>query len=136
MLLRNFANRLASQPKTIFLIDGIGAAVSAFFLGIVLTAFEPFFGMPKWILIFLSSIAVLFATYSFSCYFFVKRNSQRFLQIIAFSNFIYCLVTSGMIVGFYEKLTSIGLGYFLIEIALIFSLVFLEFKVLKQKTPS
>ncbi|MNJ84203.1 hypothetical protein D3C87_16480 [compost metagenome] len=135
MLFKKLTNRLASHAKTIFLVDGIGAAASAFFLGIILTTFESFFGMPKSILIPLSLIAAIFAVYSFSCYFFVKRNPQRFLRIIAFSNIIYCLVTGGMIIRVYEQLTPIGFGYFLGEIVLILSLVFLEFKVLKQKTP-
>lgn len=123
---------LSANPKKVFLIDGIGAAVSAFFLGILLTTFQEYIGMPECILIPLSLIAAVFAIYSFSCFFFIKQKSPLFLRIIAFSNLIYCLLTGGMVVLFRDQLTSLGFCYFLAETGLILGLVFLESKVLKQ----
>ena len=38
-------DKLSSSPKKIFLLDGLGAALSAFFLGVILVRFETFFGM-------------------------------------------------------------------------------------------
>lgn len=129
MLFRKLANRLASQPKTIFLIDGIGAAVSAFFLGIVLTAFEPFFGMPKWILVPLSLIAATFAVYSFSCYFFASRRWSQLLFIISLLNFTYCFVTAGFLIQSFRQLSNIGQAYFTLEIFIILTLAVIELRI-------
>lgn len=135
ILFGKLTKHLAKQPRKIFLIDGIGAAISAFFLGIVLTTFQKHIGMPKWILMILSLIALLFAAYSLNCFFWAKQNHRFFLRIIACSNLLYCLITAGMIAIFQNQLTIFGWCYFLAEMALILGLVFLEFRVLKQKTP-
>lgn len=132
MLFQKFFQSLSANPRKMFLIDGIGAAVSALFLGILLNSFQEYIGMPEYILIPLSLIAAVFAIYSFSCFFFIKQKSPLFLRIIAFSNLIYCLLTGGMVVSFQDQLTALGFCYFLAEIGLILGLVFLEFKVLKQ----
>ncbi len=135
ILFEKLTKHLAAQPGKMFLIDGVGALVSAFFLGFVLTSFQAHIGMPIYILTFLSLIALLFAVYSLISCLWVKQNHRFFLRIITYANFIYCLITGGMIIIFQNQLTLIGFCYFLVEIFLILSLVFLEFRLLKQKTP-
>ena len=132
ILFEKLTKHLTTHPRKVFLIDGIGAAISAVFLGILLISFQEYIGMPECILIFLSFIAAIFAVYSFSCFLFIKQKSPLFLRIIACSNLIYCLLTGGMVVYFQDQLTPLGFCYFLAEIGLILGLVFLEFKVLKQ----
>jgi hypothetical protein len=48
---------LTPNSKKIFLIDGIGALLSAVFLGVILVKFEESFRMPRTILYLLSSVA-------------------------------------------------------------------------------
>jgi hypothetical protein len=58
-------NKITSNPKLLFLIDGVGALLSAFLLGVVLASAETTFGMPSKTLYFLATLACLFALYSF-----------------------------------------------------------------------
>ncbi len=135
MPFRKLFQTIQTDLRKMFLIDGIGALVSAFLLGIILTMFQEYIGMPTWILTILSLIALLFAIYSLNCFFWVKQNQRFFLRIIACFNFSYCLITAGMLVIFRNQLTLLGFTYFLGEIIFILGLVFLEFNLLKQKTP-
>jgi hypothetical protein len=81
---------MITEPKKLFLADGLGAIVSAFFLGVILAKYEPSFGMPKTALYFLASIACLFAVYSLGCLFLVTKNFQPYLKGIALANLSYC----------------------------------------------
>ena len=70
--------QFSSNPKKLFLIDGLGALVSAFFLGVVLVRLESFFGIPPFILYFLAFLPCLFAAYDFFCYLKVKEHIGYF----------------------------------------------------------
>ena len=121
-------NTLNLNPKTLFLLDGIGALLSALFLGTVLVRFEAFFGMPRVVLYPLATIAGGFAVYSFCCYAFVIQNRPVFLRVIATANLLYGCVTVGLLVLYHQELTLWGWGYFLGELMIIGLLVALEFK--------
>ena len=121
----------SKNPRQLFLIDGLGAIVTAFLTGIVLVYFESFFGMPKSILIPLALVACGFSVYSLTCYFTNIRNWQFLLRIIAVANLLYCGVTMGFVVYYFELLTSFGLLYFLSELLIIVVLVMIEWKVAK-----
>lgn len=116
------------SPKQLFLIDGIGAIVSAFFLGVVLVAFERIVGLPKDILYVLAAIPCFFMVYSFSCYFLLKANRKPFLRGIAFANLLYCFVTIGLLNHHYDSLTFWGRGYFLLELLILAVLIRVELK--------
>jgi hypothetical protein len=49
-----------TNPKKLFLIDGLGALLSAILLGVVLVQLEYLFGIPKSTLYFLASLPCLF----------------------------------------------------------------------------
>ncbi len=116
------------ESKRLFLIDGLGALTTAGLLFFLLAEFDYLFGMPKPILHGLSLMAILFSAYSFSCLIMVKQNWKIFLSLIAFANITYCLLTSGLMLYHYSKLTQLGLMYFVGEIAVIIMLVFFELK--------
>lgn len=122
-------DKLTSNPRQLFLVDALGALLSAFLLGVVLVIFEPVFGMPCAILYVLAGVAVVLAVYSFSCYARFPRNWPPFLKIIAIANVIYCAVTLGLVVYLYEQLTGLGVAYFILEVIVISSLVRIEWKV-------
>lgn len=116
------------KPQTLFLVDCLGAITSAFLLGVVLVKWEHCFGMPPKTLYLLSLIASVFAVCSFTSYLLVKKNWKPFLKATAFANLIYCCITAYLVVDFYDTLTSLGVIYFLLEIAVIFVLAFFELK--------
>jgi len=122
--------RLTIQPKTLFLIDGLGALVTAFFLFVILRTYNVYFGMPQNTLTYLSLIAIIFCLYSITCYFFLKDNWRPFLRTISIANLLYCCWTMGLVIYYYPSLTILGVTYFLAEIIVIFVVVFVELKTL------
>lgn len=122
------ADKLRLTPKRLFLLDGLGACVTAMLLAGILIPFQKFFGMSQFALEIASLLAAALAFYSLSCFFFLKENWKFFLKIIATANGLYCLLTAFFVIFYFEKLTVLGLCYFLIEMVIILSLVFLEMK--------
>ncbi|QCW99168.1 hypothetical protein FGM00_03200 [Aggregatimonas sangjinii] len=120
--------KLKANPKRLFLLDGSGALVSAFFLGLVLPSFGPLCGMPKNVLYLLSVIACIFALYSFACYFFLRRNRKPFLRGIALANLSYCFLTIALLCRYSQSLTIFGWTYFGLELFIIGILIRFELK--------
>lgn len=123
--------KASENPRQLFLVDAVGAMVTAFLTGIVLTYFESFFGMPKSVLIPLALVACVFAVYSWTCYFkldFKNNNWRNFLKIIAVANLLYCLTTLGFVITYFEQLTTFGIVYFIGEILIVVTLVMVEWK--------
>ena len=61
--IKNITNYFIKTPRTLFLMDALGAAVTAFSLFIVLRNYYTCFGMPEYILTYLSIIALSFCMY-------------------------------------------------------------------------
>lgn len=116
------------NSQNVFLIDGIGALTSAFFLGFVLVMFEQFIGMPIHILLLLAILALIFALYSLSMHILKPEKWIRFLKAIGIINLAYCLLTLILIVVYFNHLTALGVAYFLVEIVVILILVKIEFR--------
>lgn len=131
MIFKQMLNNINSRQ--LFLIDGIGAVVSAIMLGLVLASFESTFGMPKKVLYFLAIIPCFFAIYSFSCYWRKVEHWRSYLKIIALANLLYCCLTTGLMIYLYQKLTILGLVYFLLEIIVVIILVLIELKTASNK---
>ena len=117
-----------TSPKIFFLVDGLGALLTALMLGFVLTTFENVFGMPKRILYILALIAFSYSIYSFVCYLQIKTNWSPFLKGIAVANLLYCILTISLVIYLWSELTKIGLTYFFLEGMIIFSLVVVELR--------
>lgn len=127
--IKNIINKLSVKPKILFLTDSSGALITSFFLFIVLRNFNEYIGMPTRILTFLSVIAACFCLYSMACFLFLKKNWTPFIRVISVANLIYCVLTIGFVVNYYNQIKDLGLTYFLAEIAIIFGLVFIEMNV-------
>lgn len=127
---------MLADSRKLFLIDGLGALLSAFLLGIVLIRFEAAFGMPRNILYFLSLIACALATYSLTCYFLAKKIRKPHIKIIGWANLSYCCLTIGLLFSFYEKITALGLFYFLGEVAIIITLAAIELRTAYKQSPT
>ena len=132
MTVHSLIQSFIADPRKIFLVDGLGALLSAFFLGVVLVQFEDSIGVSKDLLIYLSLAAVVMAVYSLSCYFGFPNKWRLFLKAIAIVNLLYCCVTVGLILLDSETLSILGYLYFIIEILIVVSLVFVELKVARS----
>jgi len=120
---------LTTQPKTIFLIDGLGAMLTAILLAFVLTKFEVYFGMPVNVLHCLAMVAYVFMLYSLTCYVFFQSRWRVYLSIIMLTNLLYCCLTIALASYYYSRLTALGIIYFLLECLVIICLVWLEKRV-------
>lgn len=128
-ILRNITNQLKGKPSTLFLIDGLGALITAFSLFIVLQYFNKYFGVPSLILTYLSVIAACLCIFSTTCFFFLKGNWARFIRGISIANLLYCILTMGLLIVHYPQLTILGTTYFLVEIVVVCGLVYIELNV-------
>lgn len=123
---QNFINKLIINPQLIFLIDAIGALVTAILL-IGIAQLEQYFGMPSIVLYILSGIAFCLFIYSISCHRFIKSNWKPYLGIIIICNIIYSILSIGLIYKHYEKLTELGMIYFILELIIIGVIVIVEY---------
>lgn len=107
-------------PRTLFLIDALGALLSALLLGGVLVHWAAWLGLPKQLLYALSFIPILFAVYSFTCYRYLGSAAwQPFMRAIAVANILYCCLTLSILFFHTGKVTFWGWAYFLWEITVI-----------------
>ncbi len=114
--------------RKIFLIDSIGALLSAILLGLVLVHYHSLIGMPAHVLRVLAGVALLFMIYSFSCYYVNPVNAKARLRTIAIANLRYCVTTLILMGVYFDELTLLGLTYFMLEILVITFLARFEFK--------
>lgn len=119
-------NQLIAHPNRLFLIDSLGALLTTFYLLGVLRPLKHLFGMPQHILLLLSIPAGVFALYSGCCYLFVGSRWRPLLRVISVANLLYCCVTAGLVIAFYSQLTALGVAYFVLEIGVVCTLVFIE----------
>jgi hypothetical protein len=127
--MKKIIDHFTERQKTLFLIDSIGAFMTAFFLVVIMQQLNEYFGMPKKELTYLSVIAVCFCIYSATCFLFLKGELRPFIRFIGIANFMYCALTIGLLIKYYSLLTIIGTTYFLIEIVIICGLSYVELKV-------
>ncbi len=120
------------KQKTLFLIDSVGAFMTAFSLFVVMQQFNEYFGMPKNELTYLSVIAICLCIYSVTCFLFIKGDFTPFIRFIGVANLIYCALIIGLLIKYYPLLTIIGTIYFLSEIVIICILSYIELNVAKR----
>lgn len=119
------------NEKNIFLIDGVGAALSAFLTGVVLPYWADWVGLPIWILHTLGFIAMVFSVYSLSCYLVVKKIRPVMLLVIITANALYCIL--GVLVFFnFTELTILGHAFLIAEFLVILALVILEWQIYRK----
>lgn len=128
MSLIKVPTKLEANPKRLFIVDGIGAIVSAIMLGIVLVRLESYIGIPSTTLYILAIIPIFFLFYDFISYRSEDAYIGRRLQGIAIMNLLYCFLSIGFTYYHRESITSLGLVYVVIEILIILYIVVLELK--------
>jgi hypothetical protein len=128
-IMNKLINLFAEKQKTLFLIDSIGAFLTAFFLFVIRVQFNEYFGMPETVLTYLSVIAICFCIYSAACFLFLKEHLSIFIRLIGIANLLYCALTIGLLFRHNPSLTILGTIYFIIEIVIICILSYIELKV-------
>lgn len=126
--LNSLLTKIQQNPKKLFLIDGFGAILSTFMLGVILVRFEVLFGIPSSALYSLATIPLFFIVYDI--YSFKQEHSKTgvLLKGIAILNLLYCCISFGFAFYHFHLITYIGWLYILIEIIIILLLAFIEFK--------
>ena len=127
MPLNKLITKAEANPQKLFLIDGLGALLSAFLLGIVLANFESFFGIPASTLYLLAVLPLFFALYDFYCYRKIKDQSSRFLKGIVVINLLYCGLSIGCALYHLEQITAFGWAYIVGEVLIVITLALIEF---------
>jgi len=119
------------NDRNIFLVDGLGALLSATFTGLMLTRYSLFLGINVATLQALSLLPLAFSIYSFGCYFLIKRTKPWMLLAIIAVNSLYCLISLAIIL-FREKITWRGQTLLSAEIVVILFVIFLELKIYRS----
>ncbi len=126
---KNILDYFSGKPKSLFLLDGLGAGLTTFSLFLILRFYSGYFGMPANILTCLFIIGLVYCAYSMACYFLLKGRWPAYLRIIGVGNFAYCMLTITFLYSYYNSLTRIGLAYFMAEVLIIMVLAAVEFSV-------
>lgn len=132
MRIEQVIDQFCENPKRLFLLDALGAIVSAFLLGVVLVQFEALFGIPSSTLYALAAIPVLFALFDFYSSRQDRSKLSGLLKAIASMNLLYCLLSLGLAFFHFSSITILGWAYILGEIGIISVLALLELRVAKR----
>lgn len=119
---------ILTDPKKIFLLDGIGALLTSLLLLLVVRNKTELFGVLPSVCVKLSVIAFVFCVYSLTCYFLAREKWRSLLKVIAFANIAYCVTTVLLLANLYERLTPVTYTYFSIELGIITGLSIAEFR--------
>jgi amino acid transporter len=133
MKINQILENIDLDPKMLFLIDGFGAILSAFLIGVLLVKFENYIGIPTSTLYFLATLLILFAAYDLYC--FRKQNEKlgRYLKGIAIINLLYCFLSIGFAFYHSRTITNLGWAYIIVEILIVVTLAILELEIAKRK---
>ena len=124
--------RFPTNPKKLLLIDGCGAILSVFLLGVVLVRFEEYVGIPPATLYLLAVFPIMFAIYDLFSYLQLHYKHPLLLKGIAFFNLIYCCLSIGVAFYHYETLTTLGWIYIFIETLIIMILATWELNIARH----
>ena len=125
--IQKFLQELTTNPKRIFLVDALGALLTAISLFVIVVQLEYSFGIPSKVIYIMSGTAFSLFIYSISCHLLIKLNWKPFLGVIIACNSIYSLVSIGLLIKHSEKLTELGWIYFMLELTVILIIVIVEY---------
>lgn len=123
-----YLTKFISNPKRIFVLDGLGAWVSANLFFWVLAPFSRYVGMPSNVLYVLAAIAFGLFIYSAACINLVKTSWKFSVGFLRVLNIAYSLVSIGLIIKYASRLTTLGWTYFILELTIIGVLIWIEYK--------
>ena len=126
------ANKIATLDKrTLFLLDGMGALLSALLLGGVLPRFPELFGMPQLILHSLALMAFLLALSGLLNALKLFGTRRVLLWMTVVGNAFYIALTASFVILFAAELKPLDFAYFIGEMAIIATLASIEYRAWK-----
>lgn len=131
-MIKRLLKSFTLNPKKLFLIDGLGAVLSAFLLSVVLVNFESIIGIPTSSLYLLAIFPIIFTFYDFYCYQKTHHKLKPFLKGIAMANLLYSCFSIGLAFYHSKTVTNLGWTYILVEVLIIIILSIFELIVAKQ----
>ncbi len=127
--MRQYLNHFKQHPKQLFLVDALGAIISALLLYVLLMPYAEWVGLPAAHIKALAIGAVCLAGYDLLARAVFTTERKWTLSVIALLNTSYCVITSGVLIANYSKITLVGWAYFIGEMAIVAVLVYLEWRV-------
>lgn len=131
---KEFFKWISEEPKYLFLVDGVGAVISALLYFILLGNLVNVFGIPRNISYNLGFLAVVYAITSLTCFATQPKHWRIFLKIIAFANLLHCFITIALIYFLNGQITTLGILYIAIEVLIVVPLAIFELKTAAFKT--
>lgn len=123
-----FNRKLNIYPQKIFLIDFLGALISALFLGLVLPRFQSYIGMPLSILYWMAAFAVILALYGITAYILSRASWKSFLKVLILGNSSYLIFSLICLIHYRSLITPLGWIYFFLEKVVLVILLRIESK--------
>ncbi len=128
-------NTLRSNPRKLFLIDGLGALLSSFLTGVVVAGFRDYFGIPLQAIYLLAVVPLFFAGYDTFCFLTYRGRPARRLQVIASLNILYCLLSFSIMVLYRESLTLLGYLHLIAEAVVVSFVAAFELSMARHYPP-
>ncbi len=120
--------------KNIFIIDGLGAFISAIMLGWVMSHYHEVIGVSVNTLRFLAIIPCFYLLLDIYSHFQEDGFQQRLLRVIAWLNILYCICSVAILFLHIDSLTWLGYAYFIGEIIIILLLAQHELSLANART--
>ncbi len=130
-MISTIITRLKLKPNDLFLVDSIGAFISAALLWAIFIYAEIYHGIPRNNYTILLLIAFAFSAHSAIHFFCKHKRPGVYLKIIGTANILYCCLTAGLMLVFARGITIIELIYLIGEIILICTLSVIELRLSK-----
>lgn len=111
-----------AAPRRMFVLDGLGAAVSAVALGLVLPRFSAQVGASPSALHFVAAIPVGIAAFDLACALTRPRAWRGALRLVACANLAYPWISAAALWGDELPLLLLGHAYFGVEFAVVAAL--------------
>jgi hypothetical protein len=109
----------------IFLIDGVGALLSA---GVVFVFRLQGSGLPDPVLVGLLGFALLFSMFSLTCYFRKPLRWPHFLRSVAIANLLYGAATLALVFLYFDVTPLLQRYFFVAEAGVLAVLAVVEFR--------
>ena len=97
---------------------------------VILPKFQNYLGFSLNVLRFLAALALVLFLYSLLTALFISAYKTIWLKAIILANGAYCLLTTILLLSFFKDMQILGWVYFLGEVAVILTLLKLEYLVL------
>lgn len=119
------------KGKRIFLFDGVGAAQSALFTGLLLPHFTEWTGLPDKLLYCLAMLPLIYCIYSLTCFWFMEVVRPRMLLAIIIANILYGALSASLIFAL-DSVTIWGQILLAGEIVVLVGVVAIELKIYQR----